>query len=162
MKPRIFVVDDHEIVREGIRTLLAKSNQDWEVCGEAANANDALEAVKTLKPDVIILDITMPGTSGLVAAQRIRQLHPSARVLMFTMHESDRLAIEVREVGAQGYVLKSQAARDLVLAIQYLLADGTFFGAPPNESPLGDEEPNHGIVLFKGLAWPNALLPRYV
>jgi DNA-binding NarL/FixJ family response regulator len=71
---------------------------------------------------------------------------------MFTMHESDRLEIEVREVGAQGYILKSQAARDLVLAIQHLLANGTFFGAPPNESPLRDEKPNHGIVLFKGLA----------
>lgn len=73
MKPKIFIVDDHEIVREGIRTLLSKSRADWEVCGEAANAIDALDAVQKLKPDVVILDISMPGISGLEAMQRMKQ-----------------------------------------------------------------------------------------
>ena len=160
MKPRILIVDDHEIVRQGIRTLLAKSGTDWEVCGEAANANDGLEAVKTLKPDIVILDITMPGTSGLVAAQRISRLHPSPRVLMFTMHESERLGTDVREAGAQGYVSKSQAARDLVLAIQSLLAGGTFFGAPP-ETALHDGKTDRGILFFKALACSDALRRQY-
>jgi DNA-binding NarL/FixJ family response regulator len=129
MKPRILIVDDHEIVREGIRTLLAKTRTDWEVCGEAANANDALEAVKRLKPDVVILDITMPGMSGLEAAQRMKKLDVTSRVLIFTMHESAGLGAEVHRAGADGFVLKSQAARDLVRAIQALLSGGTFFGA---------------------------------
>jgi YesN/AraC family two-component response regulator len=101
MKPRILIVDDHEIVREGIRTLLAKTRTDWEVCGEAANANDALEAVKRLKPDVVILDITMPGMSGLEAAQRMKKLDVTSRVLIFTMHESAGLGAEVHSRGVR-------------------------------------------------------------
>ena len=130
MHPRILIVDDHEIVREGIRTLLRRSRSDWQICGEASNAGEALNAIKTLAPDIVILDITMPGMSGLEAAQRIRSMRHASRVLIFTMHDSERLATEVREAGAQGYVLKSQAARDLVLAIECILAGGTFFGAP--------------------------------
>jgi DNA-binding NarL/FixJ family response regulator len=132
MRPRILIVDDHEIVREGIRTLLAKTRTDWEVCGEAASASEALDAVKTLRPDVVILDITMPGMSGLEAAQRMKKLDVSSRVLIFTMHESGALGAEVRRAGADGFVLKSQAARDLVRAIQTLLSGGTFFGAAPD------------------------------
>jgi DNA-binding NarL/FixJ family response regulator len=128
MNPRILIVDDHEIVREGIRTLLVRSRSNWDICGEASNASEALSAVKKLNPDVVILDITMPGTSGLEVAQRIKRLQLSSRILIFTMHDSERLATEVRDVGAQGYVLKSQAARDLVLAIEKILSGGSFFG----------------------------------
>jgi DNA-binding NarL/FixJ family response regulator len=130
MNLKILVVDDHEIVREGIRTILGMSRPDWDICGEASNATEALNAVKNLEPDIVILDITMPGTSGLEAALQINKLGLPCRILMFTMHDSERLTTEVRDVGAQGYVLKSQAARDLVLAIEHILAGGTFFGAP--------------------------------
>jgi len=128
MNPRILIVDDHEIVREGIRTLLGRSRSEWQICGEASNASEALTAVKTLEPDVVILDITMPGTSGLEVAKRIKHMQIPSRVLIFTMHESERLATEVREAGAHGYVLKSQAARDLVSAIEEVLGGGSFFG----------------------------------
>jgi DNA-binding NarL/FixJ family response regulator len=128
MNPRILIVDDHEIVREGIRTLLGRSRSEWQICGEASNASEALTAVKTLEPDVVILDITMPGTSGLEVAKRIKNMQIPSRVLIFTMHESERLATEVRESGAHGYVLKSQAARDLVSAIEKVLGGGSFFG----------------------------------
>jgi DNA-binding NarL/FixJ family response regulator len=128
MNPRILIVDDHEIVREGIRTLLRRSRSDWEICGEASNATEALSAVTNLAPDLVILDITMPGTSGLVVAQRIQSMQFPPRVLIFTMHDSERLATEVRDVGAHGYVLKSQASRDLVLAIEQILSGGSFFG----------------------------------
>jgi DNA-binding NarL/FixJ family response regulator len=148
MKPRILIVDDHEIVREGIRTLLARSGTEWEVCGEASNGNDGLEAVKRLKPDVVILDITMPGISGLEAARRISKHGLCSRVLMFTMHDSEMLENEVRQAGAQGFVLKSQAARDLVLAIRTLLAGGNFFGAPPEPEPQNNESPDHGAIHF--------------
>lgn len=128
MNPRILIVDDHEIVREGIRTLLGRSRSDWEICGEASSAAEALSAVTNLAPDLVILDITMPGTSGLVVAQRIQSMQFPPRVLIFTMHDSERLATEVRDVGAHGYVLKSQASRDLVLAIEMILSGGSFFG----------------------------------
>lgn len=127
MPPRILLVDDHEIVREGIRALIARSRPDWEICGEAGNGEEAVEAVKTLKPDVVILDITMPKMSGLEAAPRIAKLGLGCRVLMFTMHDSERLASEVRQAKAQGLVLKTQAARDLIRAVDRLLAGGTFF-----------------------------------
>jgi len=128
MNPRILIVDDHEIVREGIRTLLGRSRSEWEICGEASNATEALSAVKSLAPDIVILDITMPGTSGLEVAQRIKSMQLSSRILIFTMHDSERLAAEVRDVGAHGYVLKSQAARDLVVAIERILSGDLFFG----------------------------------
>ena len=130
MPARILLVDDHEIVREGIRTLIARSRPEWEICGEARNGEEALEAVKTLKPDVVILDITMPKMSGLEAAPQIAKLGLGCRVLMFTMHDSRRLAMDVRQAKAQGLVLKSQAARDLIRAVDRLLAGGTFFATP--------------------------------
>src|SRR6202162_1752536 len=129
MSARILLVDDHEIVREVIRTLIARSRPEWEICGEARDGEEALEAVRTLKPDVVILDITMPKMSGLEAAPRIARLGLGCRVLMFTMHDSDRLSSEVRQAEAQGLVLKSQAARDLVRAVDRLLAGETFFAS---------------------------------
>jgi DNA-binding NarL/FixJ family response regulator len=127
MAARILIVDDHAIVREGIRTLIGRSRPGWEICGEAANGEEAIETVTTLKPDIVVLDITMPKMSGLEAAPRIANLGLGCRVLMFTMHDSERLTIEVRQAQAQGLVLKSQAARDLIRAIECLLAGGTFF-----------------------------------
>jgi DNA-binding NarL/FixJ family response regulator len=127
MSARILLVDDHEIVREGIRTLISRSRPDWEICGEARDGEEALEAVRALKPDVVILDITMPKMSGLEAAPRIAKLGLGCRVLMFTMHDSERLSSEVRQAEAQGLVLKTQAARDLIRAVDRLLDGGTFF-----------------------------------
>jgi DNA-binding NarL/FixJ family response regulator len=127
MPPRILLADDHEIVREGIRTLIARSRPEWEICGEARDGEEALEAVRNLKPDVVILDVTMPKMSGLEAAPRIAKLGLGCRILMFTMHDSERLASEVRQAEAQGLVLKSQAARDLIRAVDRLLDGGTFF-----------------------------------
>jgi DNA-binding NarL/FixJ family response regulator len=125
--PTILIVDDHEIVREGVRTLIARSRPLWRICAEAETGEQAIEKAQSLKPDVIVLDITMPKVSGLEAASRISALHLGSRVLMFTMHESKRLATEVRIAGAHGLVLKSQAARDLIRAIDHLLSGGTFF-----------------------------------
>ena len=131
MSARILLADDHEIVLEGIRTILARSGRDWEVCGEARNGQDAVEMVHNLKPDIAVLDVTMPGLSGLQAAQQIARSEKGVRILIFTMHEGEHLDAEVRETGAHGYVLKSQAARDLARAIDYLLSGDTFYGAPP-------------------------------
>src|SRR5947207_7543093 len=154
MKPRILIVDDHEIVREGIRNLLARSGQEWEICGEASSASEAIVIVKSVQPEVIILDVTMPGISGLEAARLISKLDVPTRVLIFTMHESERMETEVRDSGAHGYVSKSQAARDLVRAIQTLLVGGTFFGAPSEPSPATpppsttNGSPDNGLTSF--------------
>ena len=130
MNPRILIADDHDIVREGVRTLIMRSRPDWEICGEARNGNDAISAIQSLNPDVIVLDITMPGMSGLEAASRIVRMNTRCRIVIFTMHESGSLDGEVRQTGAQAFVLKSEASRNLITAIETVLSGGTFFGVP--------------------------------
>ena len=156
MPARILIADDHEIVLEGIRTLVGRSRREWEICGEARNGKEAVEMVKKLKPDVAVLDITMPVLNGLQAATEIGESGVNCRVLMFTMHESDRLGVEAREAGAQGYVLKSQAARDLIRAIDYLLAGNTFFGAPPEQVKHERDKRNPGTLFCLGFAFAGA------
>jgi DNA-binding NarL/FixJ family response regulator len=126
MAVRILIVDDHEVVRQGVASIL-KSRPGWEICGETGDGEQAIDAVVGLEPDVVILDINMPGMSGLEAASQISRLGTNCRVLIFTMHESSRIISDVRAVGAQGYVQKSQAGRDLILAIETVLAVGAFF-----------------------------------
>lgn len=121
------IVDDHEVVRQGVRNVLAHARPQWEICGEAADGSQAIDATQRLQPDVVILDITMPKMSGLEAAARIAKLPGNFRILIFTMHGSERIDSDVRSVGAHGYVQKSQAGRDLVAAIDSLLAGRTFF-----------------------------------
>ena len=147
MTPRILIVDDHEVVREGIRTLLSRARPAWEICGEAADGHEAIQQVTRLDPHVVILDVTMPGMSGLEAAARLRNLQVQSKILIFTMHESERLAGDVRSAGAQGFVLKSQAARDLIQAIETILGGGSFFGAPSDSgSPHGSQADEGGSI----------------
>jgi DNA-binding NarL/FixJ family response regulator len=151
MTVRILIVDDHEIVREGLRSHLAKSRPEWDICGEATDGEQAIQLTKELKPDVVILDISMPRMSGFEASTRMRKLGLTTPLLIFTTHDSERLGTEVRGAGAQGYVLKSQAVRHLVQAIDALLAGGTFFGAPPESEGTRRDKPKLGIVFFSGL-----------
>jgi DNA-binding NarL/FixJ family response regulator len=127
MAVRILLADDHEVVRQGLRTIL-KARPDWEIVGEAENGQEAIDAVRDLKPDVVILDITMPVMSGLEATQAIVNLRTGTHVLIFTMHDSKSLVKAVRKAGADGYVLKSRAARDLIRAVEAMMGGGTFFG----------------------------------
>ena len=135
MPARILIVDDHEVVRQGIRTIL-KARPQWEVCGEAINGKEAIAKAKTLNPDVIIMDITMPEMSGIEATRQLVKEKVSSAVLIFTMHESRNLAETVREAGARGFVLKSHAARDLLDALERLMNGGTFFGPGESGSPV--------------------------
>jgi DNA-binding NarL/FixJ family response regulator len=152
MSARILLVDDHEVLREGLRSLLAKSRPEWEICGEATDGEQAIQLVQELKPDLVILDITMPRMSGLEASSRMRKMGLNIPHLIFTTHHSDRLDTEVRKAGAQGYVLKSQAARNLVQAIDTILAGGTFFGAPPKPETAEGDKSNPAILFCRGLA----------
>ena len=127
MATTILIADDHAIVREGICNLIVKSRPDWALCEQAADGEEALALARSLQPTVVILDITMPKMSGLEVAARISQHTPHSRILMFTMHESQRLNVEAQQAGAHGVVLKSQATRDLIRAIDRLISNDTFF-----------------------------------
>jgi DNA-binding NarL/FixJ family response regulator len=155
MGSKILIVDDHEVVRQGIRTIL-RARPQWEVCGEAVNGRDAIEKTQSLDPDVIIMDITMPEMSGIEATREITKLKLRAAVLVFTMHESKNLSTTVQDAGARGFVLKSHAARDLLDALEALMAGGTFFGPDPGKTTKSKEESGN-----RGLTFCAALRPSF-
>lgn len=126
MKSRILIADDHELVRRGLRALL-QSHEDWEICGEAIDGRVAVAMAKELKPDIAIVDIGMPGLNGLAATRQLVQQDPFCKVIVLTITDSDQVIREALEAGARGFVLKSDAARDLVDAIEALQRNGTFF-----------------------------------
>src|SRR5437763_16650187 len=123
---RILVADDHEVVRKGLVSLL-QAQPEWQVCGEAGDGREAVEKALELKPDVLILDIGMPTLNGLEATRQILKTNPHARVLILTLHDSDQVVREVLNAGARGFLLKSDAARDLVAAVEALRHDKTYF-----------------------------------
>jgi DNA-binding NarL/FixJ family response regulator len=116
---RLVVVDDHGVVRRGVRALL-ESQPGWRVVGEGGNGRDAVELVRRLHPDVIILDLSMPDMNGLEATRRILEESPQTEVLVLTMHHSEQLAREVLQAGARGYLLKSDADQNLIVAVDSL------------------------------------------
>jgi len=121
---RILIVDDHEVVRRGLLALLG-TQAGWEVVGEAANGPEAVRKVAQVKPDVVVMDITMPVMSGLDATRLIMETAPQTKVLIFTMHDSEQMMQTALGAGARGYVLKSKAASDLIAAIRALSKDET-------------------------------------
>jgi DNA-binding NarL/FixJ family response regulator len=123
---RILIADDHEVARRGIRSLL-ESHPGWEVCAEAKDGRDAVELATTTKPDLVLLDIGMPNLNGLEAARQILATSPNAAILILTMHDSDNVIREVLRAGARGFLLKSDAGRDLVAAVEALESQKTFF-----------------------------------
>ncbi|PYU27774.1 MAG: DNA-binding response regulator [Acidobacteria bacterium] len=122
----VLVADDHDIVRRGLRDLLEKQ-PGWKVVAEASNGREAVEKAKELKPDVSILDISMPSLDGLEAARQILESGSSTKVLILTMHHSDPLIQQMLKAGVRGYVLKSDAASELVQAVEALQRNKTFF-----------------------------------
>jgi DNA-binding NarL/FixJ family response regulator len=129
---RILVADDHDIVRRGLKELLEEHN-GWTVCAEAANGREATELALEHRPHVAVLDLTMPELNGLEATRRIRQACPETQVLIFTMHESEELVRNVLAAGARGYLLKSDAARQLVPAVEALAQRKPFFAGRVSE-----------------------------
>jgi|SRR5215467_8423757 len=123
---RILLADDHEVVRRGLCSLL-KAQPDCEVCGEAADGREAVEKALKLKPEIVILDIGMPRLNGLEATRQILKVIPETKILILTLHDSDQVVREVLDAGARGFLLKSDAARDLVSAIEALRRDKIYF-----------------------------------
>jgi DNA-binding NarL/FixJ family response regulator len=125
---RLLVVDDHEVVRKGLRSVL-EQQPGWQVAGEASNGREAVAKAKELQPDVTVLDISMPSLNGLEATRQMLKQDSRAKVLILTMHESDPLVQEVLNAGARGYLLKSDAGKDLVTAVEAVRRNKTFFTA---------------------------------
>ena len=123
---RILIADDHAVVRKGLRTLL-ESRPGWEVCAEATDGREAVEKALKLKPDVAVLDIGMPLLNGVEATWRIHKCSPQTEVLILTMHESDDLVQQVVEAGARGYILKDDADRVLLAAVEALRLHKRYF-----------------------------------
>jgi DNA-binding NarL/FixJ family response regulator len=134
---RILVADDHEAVRKGVCAILS-SRADVEICGEAENGKDAIEKAIALKPELIILDITMPVLSGFEAAREIRKTLPDIAILILSMHESNQLIEEAKKIGVQGYVTKTQVGATLLQAVDTVLRKETFF---PQRFGNGDTAP---------------------
>jgi len=145
---RLLVVDDHAVVRRGVRALL-ESQTGWEICGEATNGEEAVRQAAELRPDIVVLDISLPGLNGLEATSRILKESPESEVLILTMHHSEELAQQVIKAGARGYVLKSDADQSLIAAVDKLRQHQTFFTSRVAEfvldSGLRGENTRHGV-----------------
>lgn len=116
-KLRVLIVDDHGIVRAGVRSLL-EGQSDMEVAGEASSGEEALEKVKELKPDIVLMDIAMSGMNGIEATKRIKELRPETSVLVLSMHDDEEFFFPVLRAGASGYILKESEPQELLYAIR--------------------------------------------
>ncbi len=125
---RVMIADDHTILRAGVRMLL-EAEPDMVVVGEAVNGDEAITMCASLRPDVVLMDIAMPGTNGLEATRRIKSNQPEVQVLVLTMHRSDEYFFEILKAGASGYVLKSADTNQLIDAIR-MVAQGEVFLYP--------------------------------
>jgi DNA-binding NarL/FixJ family response regulator len=155
---RILVADDHSIVRRGVRALL-ETRRGWKVCGEAATGAEAVKQAKKLRPDVAVIDITMPDLNGFEATRLIRAAAPETEVLVLTVHESEQALREVLDAGALGYVSKSDLDLNLSTAIESLLRHKPFLSSRVSEMMV--ERYLKGNVLPKpAAAAPVSLTPR--
>jgi DNA-binding NarL/FixJ family response regulator len=143
MALRILVADDHDIIRRGLKQLLT-AHSGWEVCAEAKTGREALTLAEQTKPDVVVMDLSMPDLNGLEAARRIRKALPRTEILVLTLHFSDQLVREIVEAGVRAYIMKSDADKDLVTAVEALANHRSFFTARAAD------------ILLDGFRRPNA------
>lgn len=132
---RIMLADDHEVVRKGLRAML-ETRKGWSVCGEASNGREAVRLAAEQRPDIAVVDLSMPELDGLEATRQIKRQTPGTEVLIFTMHDTPRMVREVLAAGARGYVLKSDAARHLITAVEALSEHRLYLTSTVSESIL--------------------------
>jgi DNA-binding NarL/FixJ family response regulator len=132
---RILIADDHDVVRSGLRNIL-EAQSNWQVVAEASDGKEAVEKAAQTKPDVAVIDYSLPLINGIEATRQIRARLPKTEVLIFTMHDSETLIQELLKAGARGYLLKSDAKRHLIGAIQSLAGHEPFFTAKVSETLL--------------------------
>ncbi len=116
---RILIADDHDLMRRGVKALL-QSHPGWEICGEAHTGREAVAKAQELRPDIAILDVSMPDLNGVDAAKRIHKESPDTEILILSVHYSDQLIRDILEAGVRGYIVKSDSDRDLIIAIETL------------------------------------------
>ena len=144
---RVMLADDHAVVRRGLRTLI-EGVPGWEVCAEAADGNETVKLAAEAKPDVLIMDLSMPGLGGVDATIQIRKILPQIEVLILTMHESDRLAGQALRAGARGYLLKGESEDKLMEALDALSRHQPYFSPSVSETLLQGylhSEPTHDL-----------------
>jgi DNA-binding NarL/FixJ family response regulator len=123
--PKVIVVDDHPMIRRGVQAIL-NGFPEWQLCGEAENGQEGVRLAEALKPEIIIMDVSMPGLNGLEATQIIHNILPDTKILLLTLHTSTELVRSAFRAGARGYVLKSDAEHELVRALNVITGDGTY------------------------------------
>src|SRR5580704_703704 len=137
--PRVLIVDDHAFIRRGVQTIL-HAFPEWEFCGEADNGKDAIRLAEELKPEVIIMDLSMPVLNGIEATRAIRRAQPSVKVVLLTLHESAELVRNAFRAGARGYLLKTDAEQELVKALTVVVGEGAYI------SPKIDREVVNSVI----------------
>jgi DNA-binding NarL/FixJ family response regulator len=136
-KARILLVEDHVVVRQGLKALLS-GEDDIQVVGEADNGREALQYVAELQPDVVLMDISMPGLNGIEATRQIRQNYSGVKVVILSMHSNEEYVFQVLRAGASGYVLKQSDSSEVLTAIRAALAGGSFLSPPISRAVIDD------------------------
>ncbi len=137
---RVLIVDDHAFIRRGVQTIL-HPYPEWEFCGEAENGKEAIRLADELKPEIIIMDVSMPGLNGIEATRAIRKSQPGVKVVLLTLHESAELLRSAFRAGARGYLLKTDAEQELVKALSVVAGEGAYI------SPKMDSEVVKSVML---------------
>jgi DNA-binding NarL/FixJ family response regulator len=134
---RVLLVEDHVVVRQGIKALFS-DEPDLEIVGEADDGRAALQSVSELEPDVVLMDISMPGLNGIEATRQIRQSYPEVKVVVLSMHSNEEYVFQVLRAGASGYVLKQSDSSEVLTAIRAALAGGSFLSPPISRTVIDD------------------------
>jgi len=155
---RIMIADDHDLVLRGLKTLL-ETHPGWKVCAEARNGREAVAMAENVKPDIAIMDVSMPDLNGIEAVRRIKKVSPSTEMLVLSMHQTDQLIREIIEAGAKGYIVKSDSDRSLIAAVEALELHKPFFTSSATEIMLGSLR-NNGVVSDISKTIRDRLTPR--
>ncbi len=123
--PKVLVVDDHAFIRRGVSSIL-KSFPEWELCGEAENGQEAVKLTESLRPQVVIMDVSMPILNGIEATKIISKAHPEVKIVLLTLHDSAELLRSGFRAGARGYLLKSDAEQELLKALNVVVGEGSY------------------------------------
>lgn len=132
-KTRIIIVEDHTILREGLRALLAL-NPDFEVCGEAQDGSEAMRLAEVLKPDLMLVDLSMPRVNGIDAIREVKRAHPEVKILALTVHKTEEYVLAAFDAGAEGYILKDATHTELLAAIGSILKGNRYVSPAISES----------------------------